>query len=120
YATLAFVAVDSGGDAATEIGGVEERRACSVQLRHVGVTVAAESSIEGVRRGREVGRPGSPHHTGIACTVHRNAIAFVVVGAAEIGGEEEYRTCGVQLRYEGVLAAAVSSLECARRGREAG
>src|SRR5262249_6662258 len=95
--------------AAAEVGRVDEGAAGGVQLRHEGVggmaaAAPVESRLQGVL-GREVGRGGSAGDVGVAGAVHRDAAANVIVAASEICGVNQGSAGGVDLRYEGVLAA---------------
>jgi hypothetical protein len=109
--------------AAAEIGGVDDRRAVAVQLRHECVVAASDRRLEGARRGREVGRIGLPRHINIAFLAYRDAIGAIVkvsTAAAEIRGVDERRAAAAQLRHECVKAASDRRLEGAGRGREVG
>src|SRR5439155_7538601 len=110
---------------ATEISGVDERRAGGVELRHEGAFGAADCGLEGPRRRREVGREGKASkasHVGVAQGVHGDPEASVKASAPEEGRVEEGGASGIELRHEGVAAAAAEgALEgrC-RRGEDGG
>src|SRR5947209_1276854 len=76
---------------AAEVGGVDQRGAGGVQLRHEGVKAAAGSRLEGTGGRREVGRDGEARHVGIATGIDRDAQALVSATAAEVGGVRECR-----------------------------
>src|SRR5206468_7922847 len=72
------------------------------------------------RRRQEVDGRGASRHVGVALGVHGDAIALVVVAAAEIGGVEEGGPCRVELRDEGGGDATKGRLDRALRRREVG
>src|SRR5262252_113589 len=78
------------GVAATEVCRVEESRSGTIQLRHKSIEqAAAESRLSCARRRWEVAGQGPASDVSLTTGVHCDAIAVVIVAAAEIGGVDE-------------------------------
>src|SRR5437667_368231 len=80
---------------------VKDTVATVVDLGHksIGVAAAAESRLQRMRR-REVGRLGPPRYIGITSRVHGNAVALIEAAAAEVGGVDQRRAGGIELRHK--------------------
>src|SRR5262249_27143773 len=89
----------------------------SVELRHEGVFEAAEGGLYGIR-GRGAGRGGNSRNISVAARIYSEVVANIVATAAEVGGVDE-PSRSVELRHEGVCAAAEGGLH-GIRGREVG
>ena len=76
--------------AAAEIGGVHERGARGIELRHKDVD-GVERCIERPWRRGEVGRNGGARHVGVAGHIHGDAGGYITIAAAEVGGVDEHR-----------------------------
>src|SRR5436309_499387 len=66
--------------AAAEIGGIDEGSTVGRELRHEGVSNAAETAgpgLQGMQSG-EIRRAGAPRHVGGTCGVHGNPAASVL------------------------------------------
>src|SRR5207249_4812599 len=110
--------------------GIEQRRACGVQLGYKGVVgTTAVVWLKGSGRGREIVRLETlKRHTGhvrVAVSVQRNAVRTVDIAATEIRGIDERGTLRIQLGHEAVQRApsqrrrtAESRLEASGRGRK--
>src|SRR5207245_645222 len=99
--------------AAAEVGGVAQRRAAGIELRHKNIELtAAKSWLQRIRR-REVGRLGLPRHVGLAGSVYGNAhvraAAALIAAAAEVGGVDQRRAGGIELRHKSIPGAAAES-----------
>src|SRR5213076_1946505 len=74
-------------------------------LRHKGIAdAAAKDRLESARSGREVARAGVAGYVGVAGSIHGDAVARVIVIAAEVGGIDERGSGGVELRDESVVS----------------
>jgi hypothetical protein len=88
-------------------------------MRRPGRVVAAGVGAEQRQVGREVGRGGRAGHHRVALLVHGDALAEVVVAAANVGRVNPRRPRRVHLRHKGIVAAAaVTRLVHAGSGRE--
>src|SRR5262245_15104749 len=77
---------------APDIGGVYERGAGRIQLRHEGVEEAATvSTLRGRRTGREVYGADVAGHISIALPIDCNGARYVIVAAAEVSRVGEHR-----------------------------
>ncbi len=79
--------------AATEVGGIYQRRAGGIELRHKrvnGNTGAAKISLESIQSGG-IGGSGEPRHIGAAGGVNRNSITVVILAAAEVHSNLGFR-----------------------------
>src|SRR5207244_8263125 len=101
-----------------QIGEEDVRRAAGIELRHKNILVAAQSRLQRMRRG-EVERLGPPRYIGITSSVHGNAGAIVKAAAAQVGGVDQRRAAGIELRHKSNLGAAESRLR-RMRCREVG
>src|SRR5205823_13663699 len=72
--------------------------------------------LEAARGGRKVAGGGESRNVGVCAGVHGDRVACVTAAAAEIGGVDEGGAGGIELRHEGVPAAA--AVGCRRRRRE--
>src|SRR5262249_37756786 len=104
---------------ASEVGGVDEGRARSIEHRHKRVEVAAER-LERCPCRREIARSGEARHIGVAGAIYGNSATTVRPTAAEIGRVNERGTGWIKLRHEGVIVAATKGrLKRSGRCREA-
>jgi hypothetical protein len=100
--------------ASAQVGGVAERGAARVQLRHEGIAIAIEGRVEGARGRREVRRVREPGHVGAAGAVERDGGAVVGGASAQVGGVEEGVAALVEPGHERVVVAVVGRVEGAR------
>lgn len=91
--------------AASEVGGVDERRSCRVQFRHEGVETPAWTRLQGIRS-RKVRGKSVPRHVGLAGGVYGDALDLVEAAAAQVSGVGEPRPAGIQLDHIGVAVAS--------------
>src|SRR5437660_1598129 len=106
---------------AAEIGGVDESGASGIYPRHKSVGgPTTEDGLECPGCCRE-GRGRITRYVSTSRGIHRNALAHVIATAAEVGGVNQPRPRGVQLRHESVAGTtAEGGLECPgcrRKGR---
>ena len=82
---------------------------------------AAEGRLEGPRRRREVGGPGTARHVDVARGVPGDGESVLLVSAPEVGGVDEAGAGGIERRFVGIgSGAADAGLEGPRRRREVG
>ena len=75
-----------------------------------------QNRARGSAGGGKVGREGAPDHVGVAGRVHGDAAAAVVAVAAQIGGVNQRRACGIELCHERIRSGAQGSVK-GRAGR---
>src|SRR5262249_45560569 len=90
---------------AAQVGGVNQATARRTQLRDKGIVTAPLKPMEGMGGG-EIGGKGIAGDVGVPGAVHRDTLAEVVVGAAQVRGIDPGASRGVQLGYKGVVGAA--------------
>ena len=108
-----------------QVGGVDERRARRVDLRHKGVLDAAVLGRIQHRAGRravggEISRDRAARHIGRAFGIHRDVDAHVLAAPAQVGGVHERRARGAELGHEGVGETAQSPIQHRAGGGAAG
>src|SRR5206468_2602015 len=87
---------------AAEVGGVDQSRACGIELRHEGLAATAAGGLKGSRRRREVVRADAASHIGVARGIHGDPATKVFSVAAEVGGVHQSRTGGIELGYKDI------------------
>ncbi len=109
-------------DRSAQIGGIDQRRACRVDLGQEGVGAAGGTPIGSLQRRHcwKISGVGIANHIGRASAIYGNAVGDVDVAAAQIGGVDQRRTGGIQLGHEGVDEAAKRCLNRRLHGKAGG
>src|SRR5258708_32137066 len=76
---------------------------------------ALKDSLKSAWCCREVGRTGRARHVGIAQGIQRDCMRLIQSAATYVGGVDQPRTGGIQLRHEGVCAPRGSLISAWRR-----
>src|SRR5712691_1556426 len=92
---------------AAEIGGVDKPRTGGIQFRHKGViktAIAGKSVVplESAKRCRKVWRVSSARDVGVAGCVYGDSGAVFIANATQVGGIDEDRAGGIELRHEDI------------------
>ena len=103
---------------AAQVGGVM-RGALGIELCHKDVIIPRMESLNGILRGKVCGI-SIPCNVSVTFGVHSEAAAPLIVSAAQVGGVEEYRTVGTELRQKDVSAARIGILIGILRGKVCG
>ena len=85
-------------------------------LGHEGVRTACHGTLDGILRGKVCGG-SKPCNVSVTFVVHSDAVANIIVSAAQVGGVEEDRTVGIELCHKAVIAARIGTLNGILRGK---